>query len=175
MTLPDWHEEPLAKSHRRQEFDCGDSRMNLFLQRYARQSHDRGASKTFCAIDDTDAGRILGFYTVAPSSIEKDQVPPAVTRGLSRHNVSGYRLARVATDVSVAGQGLGSLLVAHAALRCLRAADEVGGVLLIIDAKNEQAAKWYGRLGAHPLKDLPLTLVMPLETFRAAFVANEQL
>jgi GNAT superfamily N-acetyltransferase len=175
VTLPDWHEEPIAKSHRRQEFDCGDSKMNLFLQRYARQSHDQGASKTFCAIDNTDSGRILGFYTVAPFSIEKDQVPAALARGLSLHDISGYRLARVATDVSVSGHGLGSLLVAHAALRCVRAADEVGGVLLIIDAKNEQAARWYGRLGAHPLKERPLTLVMPLEPFRAAFVENEQM
>ena len=60
MTLPDWHEEPIAKSHRRQEFDCGDSKMNLFLQRYARQSHDQGASKTFCAIDDTDVAEFWG-------------------------------------------------------------------------------------------------------------------
>jgi GNAT superfamily N-acetyltransferase len=175
MTLPDWHEEPIAKLHRRQDFDCGDPGMNVFLQRYARQSHDQGASKTFCAIDDADAGRILGFYTVAPSSIEREQVPPAFTRGLSRHDVSGYRLARVATDLSVAGHGLGSLLVAHAALRCVRAAIEVGGILLIIDAKNEQAAAWYGRLGAHRLPEFPLTLVMPRAPFQAAFDANQQL
>jgi ribosomal protein S18 acetylase RimI-like enzyme len=175
MTLPNWHEEPVSKLHRRQEFDCGDSQMNLFLQRYARQSHDRGASKTFCAIDNTDGGRILGFYTVAPSSIEREGLPAAVTRGLSLHDVPGYRLARVATDVNVAGMGIGSQLVAHAALRCVRAAEEVGGVLLIIDAKNEQAAKWYVRLGAYPLPERPLTLVMPLEPFRAAFFAGSQL
>jgi uncharacterized protein (DUF1778 family) len=52
MTLPAWHEEPIAKSHGRAAFDCGDAQMNEFLLRFARQSHEQNASKTFCAIDD---------------------------------------------------------------------------------------------------------------------------
>ena len=165
MTLPAWHEEPIAKSHRRQEFDCGDADMNQFLQRYARQSHERNAAKTFCAIDDGLPDRILGFYTIAPAAVALDQVPPSMTGGLARHEVAGYKLARIATDVTVAGQGLGGQLLAAAALRCLRAASEVGGVLLIIDAKGERAANWYASYGAEPLVDHPLTLVMPLATF----------
>ena len=46
--------------------------------------------------------------------------------------------------------------------RCLRAASEVGGVILVIDAKSERAAHWYASLGATPLQDAPLTLAMPL-------------
>lgn len=38
-------------------------------------------------------------------------------------------------------------------------------MLLIIDAKGERAANWYASYGAEPLKDKPLTLVMPLLTF----------
>ncbi len=54
-----------------------------------------------------------------------------------------------------------------AALRCLRVAEEGGGILLIIDAKTELAAAWYAEYGAEPLRDIPLTLVMPLATFAA--------
>lgn len=165
MTLPPWHEEPITRSHRRQEFDCGDMAINEFLRRYARQSHELNAAKTFCAIDDGDPGRILGFYTVAPSAVTHDSVPESMTRGLARHEVAGFKLARIATDLTVAGQGLGGQLLAAAALRCLRTASEVGGVLLIIDAKGERAANWYASYGAEPLKDQPLTLVMPLATF----------
>jgi hypothetical protein len=50
-------------------------------------------------------------------------------------------------------------------LRCLRLAGEGGGIFLVIDAKNECAAHWYGSYGAEPLRDRPLTLVMPLATF----------
>lgn len=165
MTLPPWHEEPIAKSHRRKDFDCGDATMNEFLQRFARQSHEQNAAKTFCAIDDAVPGRILGFYTLTPSAVEHDEVPSAMTKGLARHDVAGFKLARIATDITVAGHGLGGQLLAAAALRCLRTANEVGGVLLIIDAKNARAANWYASYGAEPLKSHPLTLVMPLATF----------
>ena len=172
MTLPAWHEEAIARSHRRQEFDCGNAEMNQFLQRYARQSHDQHAAKTFCAIADQDPGLVLGFYTVAPSAVAHDDAPAAMTRGLARHEVAGFKLARIATDLRFTGQGLGGQLLAAAALRCLRVAEEAGGVLLIIDAKDERAAAWYASYGAAPLQSRPLTLVMPLETFAADLKAR---
>lgn len=165
MTLPRWHEEPIQKSHRRQEFDCGDEDLNQFLRRYARQGHEKHAAKTFCAIDNADAGRVLGFYTVTPGSVGMQNIPPSMTSGLARHDVGGYRLARIATDIRVAGHGLGGQLLAAAALRCLRASHEVGGHLMYIDAKNDRAARWYSSYGAEPLANHPLTLVILLETF----------
>ena len=62
------HEEPISKKHNRRSFDCGDPSMNDFLQRYARQSHESGAAKTFLAIDNGDNKTILGFCGLAPSS-----------------------------------------------------------------------------------------------------------
>lgn len=167
MTLPAWREEAIAKSHDRRSFDCGDPAMNDFLRRYARQSHEQNASKTFCAIDAATTNRVLGFYTVAPSAVAHDVVPASMTRGLAQHEVSGFKLARIATDVTVAGRGLGGQLLVAVALRCLRIAAEAGGVLLIIDAKGQRAAQWYASYGAEPLKEKPLTLVMPLATFAA--------
>ncbi|WP_430440134.1 GNAT family N-acetyltransferase [Shinella sp.] len=167
MTLPAWKEEAIAKSHDRQSFDCGDPAMNDFLRRYARQSHEQNASKTFCAIDVATSNRVLGFYTLAPSAVAHEDVPASMTKGLAQHEVSGFKLARIATDVTVAGLGLGGQLLAAAALRCLRIASEAGGVLLIIDAKGERAAQWYASYGAEPLQSRPLTLAMPLATFAA--------
>ncbi len=165
MSIPQWHEEPIKKSHDRASFDCGDAQMNEFLQRFARQSHEQNAAKTFCAVDNAIPNRILGFYTIAPSSVAHETAPASMTRGLARHDVPGFKLARLATDRAMAGQGLGGQLLAAAALRCLRLAGEGGGILLIIDAKSERAANWYASFGAEPLQERPLTLVMPLATF----------
>jgi len=165
MSIPQWHEEPITKSHDRASFDCGDTQMNEFLQRFARQSHEQNAAKTFSAVDNAIPNRILGFYTIAPSSVAHETVPAPMTRGLARHDVPGFKLARLATDRAMAGQGLGGQLLAAAALRCLRLAGEGGGILLIIDAKSERAANWYASFGAEPLQEKPLTLVMPLATF----------
>lgn len=170
--LPGWHEEPISKSHDRHGFDCGDPEMNEFLLRYARQSHEQNASKTFCAIDETAPAKVLGFYTITPSAVAHEDVPAAMAKGLARREVAGFKLALIATDLTVAGQGFGAQLLAAAALRCLRIAAEGGGVLLIIDAKNRRAAGWYASYGAEPLQVKPLTLVMPMATFEAELKAK---
>lgn len=175
MKLPVWHEEAISKKHDRKMFNCGDAALNDFLQHYARQSHDRGGSKTFLAIDDTDDKTILGFYSVTPGALSYAETPETMRRGLAQHDVPGFRLVRIAIDVRVQGQGLGGQLLVAAARRCLRAAAEAGGVLLIIDAKNERAAKWYMSYGAVRLNDRPLTLVMPLAAFAAELKAARRI
>jgi hypothetical protein len=60
---------------------------------------------------------------------------------------------------------LGSALLLRAAGRCIRVADEVGGVALLIDAKN-RAARWYEGYGALRLLDASLSLVLPLAAYR---------
>lgn len=168
MSSPDWHEEPIAKSHDRKSFDCGNLELNEFLKKHARQNHDAGGSKTFCAIDDADPKRVLGFYSLAPASISHDRLPSSVTKGLPQHDVGGFLLARVATDKTLQGRGLGGQLLLAAGKRCLRVAAEAGGTILIIDAKNDQAAAWYESYGAVRLEDAPLRLVLPLKTIQGA-------
>jgi len=76
-----------------------------------------------------------------------------VKRGLARHEVPVFRLGRLAVDKSAQGQGLGGQLLLAAGRRCLYVASEVGGVALLIDARNERVAKWYACYGAVPLLD----------------------
>ena len=78
------------------------------------------------------------------------------------------------TGPSRAGGLEGELLLA-AALRCLRVTDDVGGVVMAIEAKNERAARWYVGYGAEPLEDRPLTLVAPLRLFAEALRAAGRL
>ena len=174
MSVPAWHEEPIAKNHDRKAFDCGDTALNEFLQRYARQSHEAGGAKTFLAIDDADKTTVLGFYSLAPGALAYADTPEMLRRGLARHDVPGFRLARIATHVRLQGKGLGGQLLAAAGRRCMRAAADVGGVILIIDAKNDRAAEWYAGYGAVPLANTPLTLVMSLATFATDLKAKSR-
>lgn len=163
MTVPVWHEEAITRKHDRSAFDCGDAELNEFLVRFARQSHDQGGAKTFLAVDNK-TGAILGFYSLAPASLAYHRAPAIVQRGLARHEVPGFRLARIAIDRAQQGQGLGGQLLLAAGRRCLMAAAAVGGTILIIDAKNDRAAAWYVSYGAIPLVDAERTLVLPLAT-----------
>jgi GNAT superfamily N-acetyltransferase len=167
MIATAWHEEAIHKKHDREAFDCGEEALNEFLRRYARKSHELGGAKTFLAIDDADRA-ILGFYSLSPASVEYARTPETVRRGLARHDVPGFRLARLAVDRRLQGQGLGGQLLLAAGRRCLRASAEVGGVMLVIDAKNEKVAAWYAGYGAVPLLDSPLSLLLPLGTIETA-------
>ena len=168
-----WHEEPIRKSHNREAFDCGDDALNEFLQRYARKSHELGGAKTFLAVGDDSS--ILGFYSLSPASVEYARTPEIARRGLARHDVPGFRLARLAVDRRVQGRGLGGQLLLAAGRRCLSAAAEVGGVVMVIDAKNPRVAEWYARFGAVPLLDAPLSLILPLSTIQAVLKKVGQL
>jgi GNAT superfamily N-acetyltransferase len=163
-----WHEEPVSKKHDREAFDCGDESLNEFLRRYARKSHERGGAKTFLAVEDASGKSVIGFYSLSPASVDYARTPEIVRRGMARHEVPGFRLARLAVDSRFRGKGIGGQLLLAAGRRCLLAAAEVGGVVIVIDAKNERVAAWYASYGAVPLVDAPLTLMLPLATVESA-------
>jgi GNAT superfamily N-acetyltransferase len=175
MSVTAWREEPVGKKHDRQAFDCGEAALNEFLHRYARKSHELGGAKTFVAIGGTGGKTILGFYSLSPCSVEYARTPEVVRRGLARHDVPCFRLARLAVDRGVQKQGLGGQLLLAAGRRCLLAAAEVGGAALLIDAKNDGVARWYASYGAVPLASAPLTLLLPLATIEAALKAAGKL
>ena len=168
MTTLAWIAAAIDKSHDRKGFDCGEAALNDYLVKFARQNHDSGGAKTFVACDPDAPKRILGFYSLSPCSIDHARVPPGVTRGLGRYEVPAFRLGRLAVDLSCQGTGLGGQLLIAAGQRCLAAAELVGGVALVIDAKSDRAAKWYASFGAVPLADTILTLVLPLATITAS-------
>ena len=175
MSIPDWHEEPISRKHIRTSFDCGEIELNEFLQQHARQSHEKGAAKSFLAISNSDGKTILGFYSLSPASLLYARTPEIVRKGLARHDVPVFRLGRLAVNRQFQGHGLGGQLILVAGRRCILAATEVGGVAILIDAKTERAAKWYASYGAVALTDSPLSLVLPLATVRKVLLASGKL
>jgi GNAT superfamily N-acetyltransferase len=162
VTAVAWKEAPIAKAHDRKAFDCGEPDLNLYLQRFARQNHGSGGAKCFVAAPSDAPTHIMGFYTLSPASLEYSRTPALATKGLARYDVLVFRLGRLAVDKAFQGRGLGGALLLRAADRCLRVAQDVGGVALLIDAKNDRAARWYKSYGALAMEDAPLKLVLPL-------------
>jgi GNAT superfamily N-acetyltransferase len=158
----DWREGPIGRHHDRKSFDCGFPTLNEYLDRYARQNHESGGAKTFVAVSPDTPSRVLGFYSISPGAVAFTRVPANLTQKLGRYEVPVFRLGRLAIERSAQGHGLGGDLLLAAGERALAVAAEVGGVALAIDAKDEQAARWYKRFGALPLLDDPLKLILPL-------------
>lgn len=169
MTLPDWREEPVARHHNRRAFDCGQVDPNDFLAKHARQAHESGASKTYVAIHAGDGTTVLGFYTLSPAQVDFDLAPEtARPSGGGRHPIGGFRLGRLAVSKAMQGQRRGGELLIAAARRCILVSAQVGGSLLLIDAKDQRAADWYKGYGAVEIPKAPLSLVLPYAVFIAA-------
>jgi GNAT superfamily N-acetyltransferase len=167
-----WREEALARHHDRNAFDCGITALNEYLKRYARQNNESGGARTFVAVNADQPTLILGYYTISPGAIAFTKIPVKITKALGRYEVPAFRLGRLAVSLDVQGKGLGAELLYAAGVRSLAVANQVGGVALAIDAKDERAAQWYERFGALRLTDDPLKLILPLETIRAALRAQ---
>lgn len=163
-----WREEPIGRHHDRRGFDCGSLELNKYLDRYARQNHESGGAKTFVAVSPAQTTHVLGFYSIGPGAIEFARVPTKLTKKLGRYDVPVFRLGRLAIDRSVQRQGLGGDLLLAAGERALAVSEEVGGVALAIDAKDEKAARWYERFGALMLLDDPLKLMLSLAVIARA-------
>ena len=65
-------------------------------------------------------------------------------------------------------EGLGGDILLAAGARALAVAEEVGGVAMAIDAKDDRAAAWYERFAAVHLLDDRLKLVLPLDAIAVA-------
>jgi GNAT superfamily N-acetyltransferase len=163
-----WREEALTRHHDRSSFDCGVPALNEYLRRYSRQNHESGGAKTFVAVAPEAPATVLGYYSISPGAVAFAKMPAAVTKKLGRYELPVFRLGRLAVALPLQGRGLGGDLLLAAGERALRVAQQVGGVALAIEAKDERAAAWYQRFGALRLLDDPLKLVLPLETIRAA-------
>ena len=170
--MNNWVEAPIARHHNRELFDCGEVDLNVYLRKYARQNHETGVSRAYVIASPEEPTKILGYYTLSPASIEFDKVPESARQRLPRYELPVYRLGRLAVDVSMQGLGLGRDLFLAASHRCITAASEVGGVAMLIDAKNARVAEWYERFGAVSVPERPLVLIVRLDLIIEALAAR---
>ena len=165
--------ERISRNVDRDGFDCGVPSLNDYVKRYALQILKKNVGVTIVAVSDEDRRRILGYYSVSMAQVEFDQMPEDPSQGLPRYPVPAMRLGRLAVDVSMRGMGIGAALLRDALLRTAGLAREVGTCMVVVDAIDEKARAFYQRYGFIPLHDIPLTLVLPVETIASACAPEE--
>lgn len=126
----------------RDGFRSGDEALDLCFRRYAGQNQFRHhVGVTYVAID---AGRVLGFVTVAAATVDADDLPGG--KRMPPYPLPVLRVARLAVSERDHGRGLGKALLRYCIEIAERMRDEVGCVGLIVDAKPG-AVGFYRRYG----------------------------
>ncbi len=165
LSTDEWRIEPIGPEHEREQFNCGEPALDVFLKTRARKHREQNLSSTFVAVG-TGSVAVAGYYTLAERLIAFDDMPPALVRRLPRHPLPAILLGRFAVDLAHQRKGLGRLLLVDALCTSVAAADLVGVFAVLLDAKNERAKAWYQRHGFTPLPSKPLQLFMPIDAIR---------
>jgi GNAT superfamily N-acetyltransferase len=151
-------------------FDCGEPALNQFLQRYALVNQKAGSAKTYVCCKE---GAVVGFYSLTVGSVEHEDAPNRVVKGLARYPVPVLILARLAVDKAHQGKHLGRALLKDALLRTLQVADIVGIRALIVHAKNDKARKWYTKWEFEPSPTDPFHLFLLLKDLKVMVENND--
>lgn len=156
--------EPLGRQHDRAAFHCGVEALDRYLKQQARQDADKRVAAPFVAISQPDK-RVLGYYTLSASVLTLADLPDDLARKLPRYpQLPVTLLGRLAVDQGTKGQGLGEHLLLDALQRSLMHADQIAAIAVVVDAKSEEAARFYSHYGFKPLQAHPLRLFVPMTT-----------
>ena len=164
---------PLARDDDRSGFSCGQPDLDRFFEHYAGQNQFKlHLAVTYVAVLE---GRIAGFATVAPSSIERTTVPSArLRKRLPSYPLPVLRLARLGVDVRAQSLGIGKALLRHVLGLAVAQRDRLGCVGVVTDAKPD-AVTFYDGLGFQALEGVregllvsePLPMFLGIETIAA--------
>ena len=157
--------EKLSPDHELSAFSCGTPALDTWLKRFARQNQAAGASRTYVV---HRANRVVGYYALAAGSVERQEAPDRVSRGLARHPLPVVIVARLAVDQTEQGSGLGRALLKDALLRIANAADVIGVRAVLVHAKDENARRFYERFDFEPSPIDPLQLLLLVKDLKRA-------
>lgn len=153
---------PLSKNYNREKFDCGVDDLNRFIKQYALQNQKKHFVRTYVCSKANDED-IIGYYSLSFGSVNQEDAPEALTRGVGKYQVPAIILGRLAIDKSYQGKGFGKALLKDAILRA-KQAEQIGGLrVMVVHAKDLDAQNFYTKYGFISSLGDPLTMFFPIE------------
>ena len=151
----------MRATHNRAAFESGNQPLDNYLKQRATQDAKRGIAFPYVVTDGMD---VVGYHTLTATSIELQNLPPALAVKLPQHGVLGATLiGRLAVDRRYHRQGIGSLLVAHAVKQALYE-NPAASIAVVVDALNDDAVTFYKALGFKLLPELGRTMFLLRDT-----------
>lgn len=159
--------EPLGKFHARDAFFCGVESLDLYLKTQASQDMRRKANAVFVLVQPEAPRTVLGYFTLCSYGLLPGIIPDEARKHIPRYPfVSATLLGRLAVQKELQGQGIGSILLAQALQKAYENADIVGSTMVVVDALDDSAARFYA---AHGFIQLPESnrLILPMRSIAA--------
>lgn len=150
---------PLRKGMKKSAFACGETALDDYLHRQARQDMERGFATVIVAAEAATPETVVGFYTLNASAILLPDIPEDLRKKLPRYPaVPAILLGRLAVSGECQGRHIGTLLVLDALARACR--NELAWAVFCVAAKNKRAAAFYEKMLFKPFQDRAQSLWM---------------
>ncbi len=156
--------EPLKKSHKREQFSCGIEALDSYLKHQASQDMRRNANAVFVLVPAESPETIAGYFTLCAYALSPGTVPDVARKHIPRYPlVSATLIGRLAVSKDYQGQRLGSVLLAKALQKAFDNMSVVGSSMVVVDAIDENAVRFYQAHGFIKLSD-SMRLILPMHT-----------
>lgn len=162
-------------THDRGSFDCGEAELNRYIHTSASKHMQAGISRTMLLPAETALPNgkhpILAFYTIAPSTINREHLPARIAKKLPRYPVPVFLLAQLAVDVNYQSQGLGKITLVRALEHLWEIHSHMRALAVIVDCVNENAHRFYTKYGFEELFQIndKARLFIPMNTVEELF------
>ena len=159
--------EPLAEYHDLRRFRSGNGELDDWLRDHARTATGHGTRTYVLVDDDREDGPVVGYFAIAPHTVDRDDLSKRTGRGAPRH-IPAILLAKLALAEDLHGQHLGGELLVVALDTIVSAARRAGGKLVVVDAIDDRAVGFYSHHEFEAVLGNPRRLVRKLSTIARA-------
>jgi GNAT superfamily N-acetyltransferase len=163
--VSEYRSEHLSGDHELHAFDSGAVDLDDWLRRFAIHAQVANTGRTFVWVR-SDSRVVVAYFTLAAHLIRRADVPKKIGHG-APDAIPAVLLARLALDRSLQGQGMGAQLLLDALERTVDASTSVAARLVVVDAVDDEAARFYRHFGFRPSPD-PHRLVRKTSEVAAA-------
>jgi GNAT superfamily N-acetyltransferase len=161
--------EALAPNHDKSAFSCGNEQLDRYLHSNATQDKKRNIAIPY-VIYDLDRQSIIGYYTLSMSGINLAELPEEISKKLPKYPIVGVTLiGRLAVAEDYKGFGWGKLLIIDALKRSLNISKATGCFAVVVEAIDDDAARFYKRFDFKTFPDCPSKLFRTVASISQIF------
>ena len=158
--------EVLGPHHDRDAFESGVEPLDKYFRTQAGQDARKNMAAPFVLL--LPSGEIAGYYTLSSTAVNMGELPASMTRKLPRYPlIPATLLGRLAVDRRQQGKGYGRFLLADALYRSI--CSEIASFAVIVEAKDDDARRFYERESFLPFADQPVKLFRPMADIERLF------
>lgn len=136
--------ELLDETHILTQFACGKEPLDRWLRTSAARGNIQDTGRTW--VVHAGDGYVLGYYTLTAHALHRDNLSQKEARSLPRE-IPVILLAKLAIDARLKGQGYGRDLLVGVLEKCVDAGAIAASRYVVVDAIDENAAKFYEHYG----------------------------